>query len=474
MDEKPQHPQSNSENFKQMDHIGHVLIISYPLQGHAAPLIKLANTICKFGVKVTFLTTEFTLAKMGSSLLISEQDGKLITFASVPDGLEPDDDRNDPAKLAASIYKVMPGYLEDFVMKTNDSKNGYDKFTGFIVDTPLTSMLKVPKKLGIKCATYWCSSPGCLALGLNLEKLIQAKVIDANDGTPLISEKIPLLPDMPPMSPTEFTWYFQRNLDAQKSMFQFVQMFISHMVSESDLILCNWFSELDPSASSFNSNILSVGPILADGQTAGSFVSEDSSCLSWLDKQSPGSVVYVAFGSTSRFSQEQINEIALGLELMDRPFLWVAWSGLTVNGASLTFPDGFTGRVAHRGKIVEWAPQERVLAHPSVACFISHCGWGSIMESVSMGVPFLCWPYFGDQLYSQTCICEAWKIGIWLRAGENGIISRNEIKEKVDMLLLETSIRSNILKLKELARKSISKGGSSFKNLEYLVSQMKY
>lgn len=278
---------------------------------------------------------------------------------------------------------------------------------------------------------------------------------------------------MPPMSPAEFTWCFPSDLNTQKSMFHFFQYVISNMISKSDLILCNWFSELDPSSSSLNPNFLPVGPILSDGQSAGSFVSEDSSCLSWLDTQSAGSVIYVAFGSTSRFRQEQINEIALGLELMNRPFLWVAWSGL-INGVSLTYPDGFAERIANRGKIVEWAPQEKVLAHASVGCFISHCGWGSTMESVSMGVPFLCWPYFGDQLYTQTCICEAWKVGFWLNVGESGIISREEIKEKVDILFSDTGIRSNTLKLKELARKSVSKGGSSFKNLEFLVSQMKY
>lgn len=179
MDQKPQDTQPNSESSNQIDHVGHVLVVSYPLQGHVAPLIKLANKICQFGVKVTFLTTDFTLAKMASSMPKSEQEGNRITFASVPDGLEPDDDRKDQKKLAASIHKVMPGHVEDFIRKTNDS--GY-KVTGFIVDSPLTPMLEVPKMLGIKCATYWCSTSGCLALGLNLQKLIESKVIDANDG----------------------------------------------------------------------------------------------------------------------------------------------------------------------------------------------------------------------------------------------------------------------------------------------------
>uniref|UniRef100_A0A2P2KLZ1 Putative UDP-rhamnose:rhamnosyltransferase 1 n=1 Tax=Rhizophora mucronata TaxID=61149 RepID=A0A2P2KLZ1_RHIMU len=42
----------------------------------------------------------------------------------------------------------------------------------------------------------------------------------------------------------------------------------------------------------------------------------------WLEKQNEGSVVYVAFGSELTISQEQLNELALGMELSGLPFLW--------------------------------------------------------------------------------------------------------------------------------------------------------
>ncbi|KAK1283353.1 UDP-glucose flavonoid 3-O-glucosyltransferase 7 [Acorus calamus] len=51
---------------------------------------------------------------------------------------------------------------------------------------------------------------------------------------------------------------------------------------------------------------------------------DESGCVSWLDGQKPGSVVYVCFGSWwSRFTSEQLCGIAHGLKDSGRPYLWV-------------------------------------------------------------------------------------------------------------------------------------------------------
>ncbi|KAJ8627164.1 hypothetical protein MRB53_020471 [Persea americana] len=46
-------------------------------------------------------------------------------------------------------------------------------------------------------------------------------------------------------------------------------------------------------------------------------------CLEWLDKQPPKSVIYVSFGTMSSISDEQIHEIAIGLERSEKRFVWV-------------------------------------------------------------------------------------------------------------------------------------------------------
>jgi len=48
-------------------------------------------------------------------------------------------------------------------------------------------------------------------------------------------------------------------------------------------------------------------------------------------------------------------------------------------------------------KVLPWAPQNDLLAHPNMKLFISHCGMNSLIESVYHGVPVLAVPYAIDQ-----------------------------------------------------------------------------
>ncbi|GFY86982.1 UDP-Glycosyltransferase superfamily protein [Actinidia rufa] len=197
----------------------------------------------------------------------------------------------------------------------------------------------------------------------------------------------------------------------------------------------------------------SDGPLLASnrlGKSAGYFWLEDSTCLQWLDQQPAHSVIYVAFGSFTVFDRNQFQELALGLELTNRPFLWVARPDIT-EGTDDPYPKGFKDRTAKHGRMVGWAPQQMVLSHPSIACFITHCGWNSTVEGISNGTPFLCWPYFADQFFNQSYICDVWKVGLGFNRDESGIIKQAEIKDKVEQLLCDKTFRARALHLKEKA-----------------------
>lgn len=453
----------------------HVLVIPYPAQGHVAPLMKLATKIAERAIKVTVVNTEFIHKKIIASMQEKAEDSSSqIKLVTIPDGLELQAaDREDPLKLGESVVRAMRGCLRDLIEKINQS-NDCEPIRCVIADVNVGSALEVAESMGIARAALVPFGPGSLALSLQFPKLLEAGIIDPNGFAILNDGLISLSDEIPAWKRNEYTWSFPAEPSGQKILLGIICAIIQ-AVKISNWIINNSVYELDSPACDLIPNILPIGPLLASnhsGDLDGSFWSEDSNCLSWLDEQAIRSVVYVAFGSVAVLSQQQFEELALGLESLQKPFLWVVRQDF-MNGSRAKFPDGFIERVSNRGKIVEWVPQEKVLGHSSVACFISHCGWNSTMEGLSMGVPFLCWPYFSDQYQNRNYICDAWKIGLQFFPDENGIITRQEIQRKVLTLLKNDDIRSNSLKLKEVARKSLLGGGSSFRNFESFISDIK-
>jgi len=122
---------------------------------------------------------------------------------------------------------------------------------------------------------------------------------------------------------------------------------------------------------------------------------------------------------------------------------------------------------------VAWSPQQQVLAHPAVACFVTHCGWNSTMEGVRNGVPFLAWPYFAAQFVNQLYICDVWKVGLRAEADESGVITKEHIASRVEELMSCASMRDRVEAMKKVALESLKEGGSSHDNFDMFVRAMK-
>lgn len=286
---------------------------------------------------------------------------------------------------------------------------------------------------------------------------------------------IHLSPTMPAMNTAEFAWVRMGDLKTQKLLFE-IGIKSIEFVKAADWIICNSAYELEPATFNLFPKIFPIGPLLATKnglkEPAGNFWPEDSTCLTWLDQQPAGSVIYVAFGSFTVFDQSQFQELALGLELTNRPFLWVVRPGITVD-TDHGYPKCFKDRVGTRGRMVSWAPQKKVLAHPSLGCFLSHCGWNSIIEGVSNGLPFLCWPYFADQFLNQSYICDVWNVGVRLNEDKGGIVTKERIKNTVDRLLEDETLKARALDLQEKAVSSVKESGCSYKNFSNFIEWMK-
>ncbi|KAF8037421.1 hypothetical protein BT93_B0351 [Corymbia citriodora subsp. variegata] len=450
-----------------MERQPHIVAIPFPALGHVGPLMKLSSQVSRRGIRVTFVNTESVHARMLKASGDDDHRRDGIEMVTIPEGMEEIKDPRDIEKVAEMRAKVMSRHFEELLRKMNSSRD--ERVACVLADATIGWAFEVAEKMGIKRALFWPAAVPGLVLSLSVPRLVEAGVID-NSGSASSDMAIQFSPKLPAVKTMDFVWRCPGDQRMQEVVFRHA-MGVNKTVRISNWLLCNSFYELDPAACGLIPELLPVGPLTStDG--LGNFWAEDRTCLEWLDLQPHESVVYVAFGSLAAFSQNQFEELALGLELSGHPFLWVVRSGFTdVDG--IKYPDGFLERVSDRGKIVSWVPQEKVLAHPSVSCFVTHCGWNSTMEGISNGVPFLCWPCFADQFYNRRYICDALRVGLDLKAEEAEIISRHKIQAQLEQLLSDVQIKENAERLRGMARRSVSEGGSSTANIQHFVEQLK-
>ncbi|KAI3446488.1 hypothetical protein Pfo_003153 [Paulownia fortunei] len=206
-------------------------------------------------------------------------------------------------------------------------------------------------------------------------------------------------------------------------------------------------------------------------------------CLEWLDKQGLNSVIFVSFGTTSSISNEQVKELAFGLERSQQKFIWVvrdADKGDIFSGEvrEAELPEGFEERVKERGMIVrDWAPQLEILGHPSTGGFMSHCGWNSCIESISMGVPIATWPMHSDQPRNAVLVTKVLKIGVevkdWARRDE--LVSSSIVENAVRKLMASEEgdeIRKRAKELGVAVKNSVMEGGTSSKEMDSFITHI--
>lgn len=104
---------------------------------------------------------------------------------------------------------------------------------------------------------------------------------------------------------------------------------------------------------------------------------DSSTCLTWLDDQPEGSVLYVSFGSRLALSKGQMKELGNGLLISGCRFLWVA-KGKKVDKEDEESIKNMLGhelmeRIKDQGLVVkDWVDQGEILAHRAIGGLVSH------------------------------------------------------------------------------------------------------
>ncbi|KAL4587031.1 hypothetical protein LXL04_011680 [Taraxacum kok-saghyz] len=224
----------------------------------------------------------------------------------------------------------------------------------------------------------------------------------------------------------------------------------------SSIVLVKSFKEIEGKYSDYLSvltekKIVPVGPLVADPSPE----MKQNNVIQWLDTKATRSTVFVSFGSEYFLSDDDLEEIAYGLEMSNVNFIWVLRFPNVERKVTLTeaLPFGFLERVKDRGLVIEgWAPQAKILGHKNIGGFVSHCGWSSVMEAMKYGVPMVAMPMHLDQPINARLVEEV-GIGVEVVRDEDGRLRREKMAAVVQQVVLS--------KLGEVVREKAKKVSSA-------------
>ncbi|KAF9589259.1 hypothetical protein IFM89_022177, partial [Coptis chinensis] len=456
-----------------------VVLFPCPLQGHINPMLQLATILhshSKGSLSIIIVHTEFNSPNCSNY--------PNFTFLPISDGLSDSQIQSfthDVISMLPVLNQTCVSPFKDCLVNKILSQQHEPPVACIIADAIMHFTQHVADSLNIPRIVIRTSS------AINFAAFAVFPLLREKGYYPIKeSEFEELVPELPPFKVKDLPRVKTHDVEG---VFQLVTDMVEQTKASSGLIW-NTFESLDQSVletiqQEFFIPNFPIGPFhKCTPASSSSLLTQDFSCISWLDTQAQSSVIYISFGSIAALDQAQLEEIALGLADSEQSFLWVIRPGLVARGSRSNgvkadedpkdfLPQKFNEMMiqSRRGCIVKWAPQQEVLAHPAVGGFWTHNGWNSTLESICEGVPMLCWPCFGDQMMNARCVSQVWRVGLQL---ENEL-ERGEIKRSIRRLMVQENNKEReemmvrVNDLKEKAELCLTVGGSSYKSLESLI-----
>lgn len=451
----------------------HVVIFPFLAKGHTIPLIHLATALsARCGLRITFVTTPANAPFIRHSLPADRHpDVRLIIlpFPScppLPSGCESTDMLPSfdlyPLFLGATTLLRQPfdAVLNQLVRSSSPPLCLVsDFFFGWTL--PICRRLHLPRLVFHGMSAFAMTL--CKSIWVHLPEL------DVDCGRPF---HVPGTPPTLLVTKGEVPDSVLRSTDPNDPGTRFVSELGDSDISSWGVVV-NSFADIEGEYAALFESFYKdgarawlVGPLclFADNSVAES----DNECIRWLDQQDRGSVVYVSFGTQAQLPDEQLDEVAHGLAESGCRFIWA------VRSDTWAPPEG----LELSGKIVKWAPQRAALDHAATRGFVSHCGWNSVLEAVSAGVPILAWPMIAEQHLNAKHVVDELGFGLSLgprAAGE--MVGREEVSRGLRELMGDGEkgrrARERAVELRKKAKAAVEEGGSSHERLAELIDELR-
>ncbi|KAF7848571.1 hypothetical protein BT93_L1835 [Corymbia citriodora subsp. variegata] len=467
----------------------HILFFPYLARGHMIPMIDMAKMFARRGCKSTLIATPHDEPTFLKSIAKPKDLGfdinvVMVTLPLKEVGLPEDCDNLN--KLTTEEMRKQ--FLRAITMLDRQLELLIEKLAPdcLISDMFYPWTTEIAAKCGIPRLVFHGSSAFSM-VAEECVKLYEPHKKVSCDSEPFVIPNFPgeitlsrtQLPDFV-REETELTKFFDVVKEAEKRSFG---------------IVMNSFYELEPAYADHCRTFLGrrswfVGPFflcskeIEDKAHRGNQASIDQhECLKWLDSKQPNSVIYICFGSIANFDDAQLHEIAVGLEASGQQFIWVVKKDPNVEeGKEKWLPNGYESRIRNKGLIIRgWAPQVLILDHEAIGGFVTHCGWNSILEAVTAGVPVVTWPVAAEQFYNEKLVTQVLKIGVdigakqWVRFSGDSVKSER-VEEAVKRVLVgeeAEEMRRRARALAEMARGAVEEGGCSWSDLGALIQELK-
>ncbi|KAJ0047972.1 hypothetical protein Pint_15015 [Pistacia integerrima] len=220
-------------------------------------------------------------------------------------------------RISLSLVRSLSALRETLKVLTESTK-----LAALVADVFGTDALEVAKEFGILSFIFFPSNALVLSFVLHLPELDKKVTCEFRD----LPEPLQL-PGCVPIHGRDLADSVQDKKSETYKWLLGVAKQYHHFAAG---IMVNSFMDLELGAfkalmeddrSGFRPPVYPVGPLIQNA-----FINEaeheQSDCLKWLDEQPSGSVLFISFGSGGTLSQEQLNELALGLEMSGQRFLW--------------------------------------------------------------------------------------------------------------------------------------------------------
>ncbi|KAF3631168.1 7-deoxyloganetin glucosyltransferase-like [Capsicum chacoense] len=465
----------------------HAVCVPYPVQGHINPMVKLAKILHHKGFHITFVNTEHNHQRLLKSRGPDGLKGlPSFRFETIPDGLPPcnPDATQDIPSLCESTTTSCLGPFKELLAKIKNTN--VPRVSCIISDGSMSFTLSVAQDLGIPQVSLWTPS-ACALLGyMHYHDLLEKGYTPLKDESYLtngyLETTLDWIPGMKGIRLRDLPTFI-RTTNPDEYMIKYLIQETKRSKTASAIVL-NTFEPLErevlESLQGLLPPIYVVGPLHLLmkhveeknlEELKSNLWKEETKCLDWLDSKKRNSVVYVNFGSITLITPNQLIEFAWGLANSQLNFLWIIRPDM-VSGEQAVFPPEFLEETKERGMLASWCMQEQVLSHPAVGGFLAHSGWNSTLESVSNGVPMICWPFFADQQTNCWLCCRQWGIGIEI----DNNVKRGEVESLVRELMTGEEgkrMKEKALEWKNLAEEAAKiPTGSSYVNIDKLINEI--